>query len=911
MSEFDWQKVETIVDEALDLPEEHRPTFIEQKCSNNEELKSEVTQLLESIFESEGWLDNPTDYKKEFYEEVSDEIEHITTAESLVGQQVGPYVIKEILGEGGMGTVYMAERADEEFDHKVAIKIIRHGRATKSNIRRFKREQQILANLNHPGIAQLFDGGITQDGFPYIIMEYVDGLPIDQYCKKYSLDIDAKITLFKQVLKAVRYAHENLIIHRDLKPGNILIDDEGKVKILDFGISKLLEDEREDTLTITGSRLLTPRYAAPEQVRQENSTTATDLYALGIMFYQLLAGTHPFDFDQLSRYEIEQTIIKQEADKPSSKVDDTKTQKKLRGDLDAIALKAIRKEYEHRYRMANEFLDDLKNYQNGIPVTAREGSLRYRSQKFFKRNKQRIAIAAGVLILLFSISGFYTWRLAQERNQAQFQAKRAEQVKSFMLQMFNTGNPDMKSYSGKDAKVKDLLLAGYHRTERELQGESEIYIDMLSAIGDALSNIDEFETSEEALTKALAKSLAYYGKISSQTATIHSHLCNYYHEVHKYDLAEKHIRKAIDIQKQLNGNRSLELAGYFSIYASNQFLQSHYKQAEKLFLKSDSLRKIYNKTQNISYYITLANLGETQLFLGKYDLAEANFKKALSYFEEYYEHSHPEIARTKYRMGLLYHRTSKHKKAETYLLQSMNEFTQLKGSNSSDLSANYALLARNYRVLGNWEKAEKYALKDIELTNTIYGDSSVIYAKSINNFAIIQKAQGNLRKAKINYQKSLSIYRKKVDNTNPDLAIPMYNLGDVLKDLGEYTKAQRLLEQVISIDEKRFGKEHPEVGLDLNKLGAILLEAKQYNKADSIFIKAQPIYENHFPEDHYRIGEFYMNIGTLKYYQNRYSLAEDYFSKAISVFRKNFDEENTRVQEALKYIEKVKEKVSS
>ncbi|WP_138429525.1 serine/threonine-protein kinase [Fodinibius saliphilus] len=907
MSELDWQEVETIIDEVLDLPQDQHPAFIQKRCKNNKTLKIEVTQLLNSIFESEGWLDNPSTYKKEFYNELGNEIESITEENSLIGKKVGSYSIKSILGEGGMGTVYMAERDDKKFDHKVAIKIIRHGRATQSNIQRFKREQQILANLSHRGIAQLFDGGVTDDGFLYIIMEYVNGMPIDEYCRKYNTSIDDKIELFKQVLQAVRHAHENLVIHRDLKPGNILVDQSGNVKILDFGISKLHQEE-DASLTQTGARLLTPKYAAPEQIKETNITTATDLYALGIIFYQLLAGAFPFNFEDISQHEIEHIILKKDPSSPSSSVDSITLKKKLRGDLDAIVLKAIRKEADQRYRVANDFLSDLENYRKGLPVTARQNSVQYRSKKFFQRHKQGLATVVGVILLIIGFASFYTWRIAKERDQARFEAERAEQVKNFMLQMFNTGNPDMKSYAGNNATVNDLLLAGFHRTERELNDQPKIYIEMLSAIGDALSNVDAFETAKEALTKALNRSITHYGEKSLQTANIHSHLSSYYHEVHKYNLAEKHIRKAIDIKIQLYGDNSPELAEPFAIYASNQFLQSQYQKAENLFLKSDSLKKRYHKTDNISYHVTLANLGETQLFLGEYGLAEKHFKKALSYFKNYYEHSHPEIARTKYRMGLLYHRTSKHKKAESYLLEALEEFIKLYGPNSSELSASYGLLARNYRVLSEWEQAEKYALKDIDLTKSIYGDSSVIYAKSVNNFAIIQKAQGNLQQAKNNYEKSLAIYRSKMDSTNPDLAIPMYNLGDVLMDLGKYSKAQKLLKQVITIDKLRLGEKHPEVGLDLNKLGSILMKAKKYAKSDSIFTKAKPIYENHFPQDHYRIGEFFMNYGLLKYHQQNFSISEKYFSKAVSIFKKNFNDNDLRIQKALSYIKNIKER---
>ncbi|MDR8391773.1 serine/threonine-protein kinase [Aliifodinibius sp. S!AR15-10] len=905
MGDLDWNRVETIVDQALELPEEERATFIEQKCQGDEQLKGEITTLLESISCSEGWLENPKNYQREFYQEIADDVELLSSGRNLIDTQVGSYLIKEKIGEGGMGAVYLAERSADEFEHRVAIKIIRQGQASKENLQRFKREQQILAGLNHPGIAQFYDGGVTVDGFPYIIMEYVDGVPIDEYCRRSNIDLDEKIELFKKVLEAVRYAHENLVIHRDLKPGNILVNSDGKIKILDFGISKLLESEsHESSLTLTGARLLTPRYAAPEQVKQQNITTATDLYALGIVFYELAAGSGPYDLENQSPYEIEQIILETNPKKPSARTQIPGRSQKLYGDLDAVILKALRKQPENRYRLANEFLDDLSNYQQGLPVSAQEGTFQYRAHKFFKRHKQGAAAVVGILLLIIGLTGFYTWRITEERNQAQFEAERAQQIKEFMLSMFDRSNPDMANYSGREQSTTEMLIAGMQKVEDELSNRPEMHIEMLASIGDALSNIDEFEKADQALTKALIRSRKYYGANSHQTADILSDLANYNHEIQQYEEAENYILEALAIDSTINGEHSESLSDKISIYASNQFLQSNYHRARQLFLEADSLDKVFGRTQTPGYHTMLANLGETELFLGEYQQAENHFLQALNFYTNYYDSMHVNIAMTQYRLGMLHHYRSEYKKAETYLLKSLDGYKTLYGAYNSQLSSNYAMLARTYRLLGDLDQAHNYALKDADLTKTLFSDTSAMYAKSLNNLAMMQKAQGQLKAAKNNYEQSLLLYQQHLDSDNPDLAMPLYNLADVLMDLGNYDRSHDLIKRVVEIDKAKLGPRHPEVGIDLNKMGAILTKAGHFAQADSVFAEAEGIFLGKFPENHYRIGEYFVNCGILNLKQQNHKEASNYFKQAIEIFNTNFKEDNRRIAQAMAYLKK-------
>jgi serine/threonine protein kinase len=337
---------------------------------------------------------------------------------------IGPYRIVRELGRGGMGTVYLAERADEQYEKQVAIKLIKRGMDTDSVLRHFWNERQILAGFDHPNIARLFDGGVTEDGLPYFVMEYVEGIPIDHYCEAHQFSVIERLKLFREVCAAVSYAHRHLVVHRDIKSTNILVTKEGVAKLLDFGIAKILQpgESGQPLATLTGLRLMTPEYASPEQVRGQVVTTASDVYSLGIVLYELLTGRFPYRFASKTPQDIERTITEQIPERPSAITRDHNqlfangNQKALRGDLDNIALMALRKEPERRYQSVEQLSEDIQRHLKSRPILARKDNIAYRAGKFVRRN--RIAIAAGSLVLLSLVAGLVatTWEARRERR---------------------------------------------------------------------------------------------------------------------------------------------------------------------------------------------------------------------------------------------------------------------------------------------------------------------------------------------------------------------------------------------------------------------------------------------------------------------------------------------------------------
>jgi eukaryotic-like serine/threonine-protein kinase len=440
-----WQNIERIYHAAMEREESQRVLYLEQACAADQALRAEVESLLKYAQRPARYFDKPAleVVAHALAEDLSDK------TDKLLGARIGQYRIVGKLGAGGMGDIYRAVRADDQYEKQVAIKLVRQGLDTEFIYARFRRERQILAGFEHENIARLVDGGTTEDGHPYFVMELVEGKPIDEYCDELKLTTPARVQLFQQVCSAVQYAHQRLVVHRDIKPGNILVTADGVPKLLDFGIATILSPETyapQADPTVTAMRMMTPQFAGPEQLRGEVITTATDVYSLGVVLYKLLTGHMPYRVDLNSPYDLAHAICEIEPEKPSTAVGHSqklaenrevtpalvsssrntsleKLRRALSGDLDQILLKALRKEPRMRYASAQDFAEDLRSYSLGLPVSARRGTLSYRGFKFIKRHK--IALAAAAVFAVVVIAGVVA--IVREERVARTQQARAEQ----------------------------------------------------------------------------------------------------------------------------------------------------------------------------------------------------------------------------------------------------------------------------------------------------------------------------------------------------------------------------------------------------------------------------------------------------------------------------------------------------
>lgn len=633
-----WQTIQRIYHDALKHRPKSRCIFVQKTCHNDPALADEVIDLLNARTDDTPLVDNAL---------VANAADVVATVahQSRDGQHVGPYKIIRETGRGGMATVYLAERDDEQFDHQVAVKIVKKGMDSDQILDRFKKERQTLANLNHPNIAKLLDGGTTDDHMPYLVMEHIAGLPIDEYCERNDLSLADRLALLQKVCAAAHYAHQNLTIHRDLKPSNILVTNDGTPKLLDFGIAKILEDDPTEThITQTAQRFMTPDYAAPEQILGQPITTSTDVYALGVIAYQLLTGQRPFQRSTLSQHELELAIIESDPPRPSdtTQPSNPKLRKALRGDLDNIILKALRKEPDRRYATADQFAEDIIRHLAGLPVSAHKGTVRYRTAKFLRRNKVTMTATAAVFLsLVIGIAATYNQavrarsseaearRLAlaetQAKNIAQQQAEKASRISDFLKRLLIS--PDPYRY-GKNYRILDLLETASEWIDEETAQMPEVGAELHVAIGIVYRGLGEYTKATEHLEKSRDIRTDLFGSESLEVADTLHNLADLAYRERQYDRAGKLFRIALDVREKQLPADDLDLMATRQGLAGIYFMNKEYRQAEEMFRRVLRNKDMIDE-DHAGYARTVNNLATTIREQGRYDEADPLYQEAL------------------------------------------------------------------------------------------------------------------------------------------------------------------------------------------------------------------------------------------------------------------------------------------
>lgn len=477
-----WRRIEEIFHAASELSGEERARFLDAACNGDTALRSELDGLLEPDDESHDPMREAVGAEAGGYLESSGK-----------GLAIGPYRTVRRLGQGGMGAVYLAERADDQYQKQVAIKLIRAGMEQRGAfVRRFLNERQILASLEHPNIARLLDGGVADSGAPYLVMEYIDGEAIDHHAEARGLGVEPRLRLFLGVCEAVQHAHRHMVIHRDLKPSNIMVDREGRVKLLDFGIARIERPDSGAAVTLTGDRALTPEYASPEMIRGDRITAASDIFSLGVVLYELLTRARPFAASSSSLFEKERAIMAEEARRPSDLESGLvrTLARDRRLDLDAIVARALRKEPAARYESVEAFAADVQRYLGGFPVSARQGDRRYRLRKFVQRHK--FGVAAGAVFALTLIASgaslaVFAARAARERDAAQAERLRAERVSGFLASLFASADP--RRARGATVTARDLLDQGSRRLLEEKDLPPSAMLRLLETMGQSYQHL--------------------------------------------------------------------------------------------------------------------------------------------------------------------------------------------------------------------------------------------------------------------------------------------------------------------------------------------------------------------------------------------------------------------------------------
>jgi serine/threonine-protein kinase len=790
-------RIDEIFSAALELPDSERERYLDSACKDETSLRAAVDRLLAASEEPCHFLEPGIARQGSLWHELSTEL--INGRSIVAGDHIGVYEIIRELGSGGMAVVYQARRADGQYEQEVALKILKEGRNSEDMTLRFHQERQILASLNHSGIARLIDGGVTRDGRPVIVMEQVDGEPIDAYCDRHRLTVEARLQLFVEVVRAVHYAHQNLVVHRDLKPSNILVTSTGQVKLLDFGIAKLLDHEARSTLapeTRSSVRVLTPEYASPEQVRGSPITTASDIYQLGLLLYELLSGSRAYRLKGRTPSEIERMICDQEPIPPSAGITENagengelpqriselrqtrpeRLRKRLAGDLDTIVLMALHKEPQRRYGTVEQLAQDIERHLVGLPVSARRSTFGYRLRKLIKRHTMAVASSLSMVLLIAAVIFFYTSRLADERDRARLEAEKANQVSTYLEGLFQA--TDSFQSRGEEISAAEMLDQEVRRVATELEDQPDLQVEMRIL------------------------------------------LANIYRRLGMFDNAGELLEQVVSAHSQLAGDEQLASTSSLMRLADIYFEQGRFDEAEPLYQQAIiSYEKVLD-SDDLQLADARWGLGELYLRWGKFPKAEAVLKQVVAVRELHLGEDHPLVIES--RASLLFVQ-ERFMEAEPLYHKALEAKRRMLGSNHVDVAYCLRLVGWTASTRGRCDEAERYHREELAILEHNFGPSYYDLGYPLQRLASCAEIRGQYREAGELFERTLKIQRETLGLDHPDVAATYHSLARFKAATGDFAAAEELELKAISIYEEAYGDSHTAVASNYNNLGYFAL----------------------------------------------------------------------------------------
>ena len=786
-----WRAIKSVFDDALEQPRDTRAQWIDSATAGDPELRAEVASLLTALEEEDGRFERMAGIS----------LNHLVldgdTSFPDGDDHIGAYRLIRAVGQGGMGVVFEAYRDDDQYRKRVAIKTISRGRDSDLILRRFRYERQILARLEHPNIAALYDGGVTQSGQPYFALEYVEGKPIDGYCDDAKLDVRARLQLFRQVCDAVAYAHRSLVIHRDLKPNNILVTEDGTVKLLDFGIAKLL-DEDEDALsglTQTGSILLTSAYASPEQVRGESVTTATDVFSLGLVLYKLLAGRHPFAEGGESGEEVRRRIREEDPRPPSGAPTTNAGRRTLRGDLDSIVQMALRKEPARRYSSVDQLSTDIHNYLAGFPVIAQPDSVGYRVKKFAKRNRAAVssgAVAVLALTIGLAATAWQAEAARRERDRAQREAEKASHISRFLQEMFRTADPRSER---KDITVAEALGLARQRALTELRARPEVLAGVLSSIG-----------------------RTYLG-------------------LGRYDEADNALRRALILERSLDDGTRIGVTQALRDLASLEAERGNIAKAEPLL--SEALgRARHPPVDSVLLGRLLDGSGSLQLDKGDFAGAERTLREAVALRRRVLGEQHEDVATSLNNLAVSIGQQNRWAEAIPLHQQALAVVRSLKGPEHPDVATAINTLANAVTITGDYKAADTLFQRTLELRQRLLGAHHPEVAWTHYSYADMLRLAGDYPRAIAEASAVLAERGTSLPETHPMIHSALQVFGRSHLALGHVREAEAALRESLRLRKAAYPADHWLVASATGAVGESLLFGKRYGEAEPMLLGA-------------------------------------------------------------------------
>jgi tetratricopeptide (TPR) repeat protein len=883
-----WRRVTEILDGALELEPAAQTAYVERCCDGDAGLRAAVETLLRADAASGDFLETPA-------------AEYLALAPPEPvggglgpGMRIGPYRVVRELAHGGMGEVHLAERADGQFEQQVALKLVRAGADSAELRRRFLAERQILARLHHPHIARLLDGGVTPEGRPWLAMEYVVGTSLTGWCDTSALDRSARLLLFEDVCEAVRYAHQRLVIHRDLKPSNILVTDDGQVKLLDFGIAKLLEERAQNEgpgsapATRTGLLALTPEYASPEQVRDEPVTTATDVYALGAVLYELLSGRRPYRFSRYSPVEIERVVCETDPDPP-----------RLGVELDSIVLRALQKDPGRRYASADALLDDLRRLRAGLPVHARPDSAAYRARKFVRRHRLGVAAGAAVALALVAGLGAALW---QARAAAR-EAAKAREVKDFVVDLFQVSDP--AESRGREITARELLDRGVHRVDSVLGRQPALREELLGVLGRIHRELGLYPQADTLLTRAAELARQVYGSDDPEYAARLADQGTVRRAMGDLPVAESLLTRALRIRRRGSGAADDDVARTMGELANVLSDAGQHQRAESLYRATLAIDLRRYGPDHLKVAEDLSNLAV--LYggdgMGRLDAADSAYRAALAIRRRRLYPDHPLVLTTTGDLAAGLGDAGHYAEAESLMRQVLAGYRRVHPDGHPDVAWALHLLADLTREMGRYAESESLHVQALEMRRRTLGSDHPNTIATLNNLAILRYRMDDLAGAEQSFREALGIWRAKLGASHTYTIRAANNLGAVLSEEGKYQEAEALLRATLAEERGERGDstlddamitrnlgivlhrtgrlaeadhalrwsvasyraagqgQSPRLAEPLTALGAVLTDRRRPQEADSVLREALMIRTAAFPADDPRLAETRQTLG--------------------------------------------------
>jgi serine/threonine protein kinase len=794
-----FRQIETAFEQALDWPSAERLSRLLEVHGDDPELCREVEAMLAGN-------DGGSMIGDSVRQAVLAGSFEAGTFEDRVPEKIGAYRVLGEIGRGGLATVLLAERHDDAYRMQVAIKLVRRGLDTADLLLRLRQERQILARLDHPHIARLLDGGSTEDGRPYVVMELIEGLPIDRYCLEHQLGLRARLQLFAAVGKAVAYSHRNLIIHRDIKPANILVTPNGEPKLLDFGIAKLLRPEEHDpgnaAHTSPGLRLLTPEYASPEQIEGRPLTTATDVYSLGILLYELLTGERPYRREPgASRLPTQARSSPPEPpsvrsrrlqaagrgagtpetpDTPGTSALPAIAAARLHGDLDTIVLAALRLEPERRYASVEQMVDDVERYLDDLPIKARPDSRVYRARKFVRRH--RAGVAAGLALVGILLTGtVVTTRQAilaeQQRVRAEAQSQRTARVSELLVRIFEVADPG--EARGNTITAREILDRAADNLEKEIGDQPEDLAAMAETMGRVYRGLGLLEPAGRLHQIALERRRALWGDHNAEVARSLALLGELRFDQGRLQESQELVNAAYETRRQLLGDEHPDTLQSRNDLAALRFHRGDFQGAAELFRLNLATRRRQLGENHLDVAAACDNLANVLLRLGNAAEAEQLFRHALVLRLGLLGEGHPEVVATRGDLAGLLHSAGRVAEAEPLYRQVLADQIRLLGKDHIHVAVTATNLAALLRDRGQLAEAETLLERAIEIQRLSRGQDSLYVSYPLMNLADVCRRRGAefFDRAEALYREALAIRQKTLKKGHPDLAAPLEGLA--------------------------------------------------------------------------------------------------------------------------------------